>query len=66
MIACTAYAPQFPALVGGRWASGQAYMDMGVKRQQPLKAGIQLNMLRVDVKPLQVSFWTSKVVAKPG
>lgn len=49
-----ALARQFPALVGGSWASGQPRMDLTLKRQHPKRAGMQLALLQVDVQLLQV------------
>lgn len=52
---------QFPAVVHGSWASGQPRLDVRLKAQHPARAGMQLNLRSVDVKPLQVFSFLTRV-----
>ena len=46
---------EFPPEIGGKWASGLPFLDPKLKKERPEEAGVQLDLLHVDVQPLQVS-----------
>jgi hypothetical protein len=45
--------PQFPAYVGGFWASGHPFMKLRWKVDFPEEAGIQLPLFKTDVSTLK-------------
>ena len=51
---------QWPARVGGHWASGLPFLDGALKRSSPAAAGFKLELAHVDVADLKVNSIAAK------